>query len=471
MTYGLKRLLARTRNFWRDRQSRIQTIIVLFALITIPAFAFAVQHPTFLRPKADLSGVQVYLAPTTASVPPDKTLQLMANAQTNQAAFIQTEVVFDPAKVQLVQAPLLGTALKKIIFQTELAEANRTGRLKLAVGLDPADKAQAPTQSFLIASLIFKSATTTTNQSASVAISADRTRLVTLDERELAPAVGNATLAVNQVVASPSPATGSQPSISRIVMVNTATKADIQTLNTSQPITINYTQFPKFTLKAVTAPETVGSVKFVYKADYRAQANPAVIDNNLPYTMVCDGGKGNWICPWDVGVGTYTVSVTPYSDGKARGTAGTTLTFTIRIVDNTTAAAPTAVPSPSPTLSVQRVDMINGATGALIKTLNTDSLTTLKLSDYPKYTLKAVTSPETSGSVKFVYKADYRAEANPAVIDNNLPYTIVCDGGSAGWICPWDVGVGLYDISMTPYPQANAQGVAGSTLNFSIKVE
>ncbi len=479
MTYGLKRTLSSLRNLWHSSGSRLQTIVILFALFTIPAFAWAVKNPVFWRPKADLSGVQVYLAPSTANLPPDKTLQLMVNSQTNVTAFVQTEVVFDPSKVQLAQSPIAGPSLKKAIYQTELTEVNRTGRLKIAVGLDPVDKAQAPTQSFLLASLVFKSITATPNISATVSLSADSTKLVTLDEREVSPSVGNATLSLNQTTTSPTPSTSpssspttSGPRIDKMVLVNVDSKAEIQTLNTSQVVTLTTQQLVRSSLKAVTSPSTVGSVKFQVKADYKSQPDPAVIDANLPYTLVCDGANGKWICPWPVGVGTYTISVTPYTESKARGTAGQTLTFTVKVVDGQApAVSPSPSPSPSPVVSVQRVDMVNVSTGALIKTINTQELTTLKLADYPKYTLKAITSPTTVGSVKFVYKADYRDQPNPAVLDNNLPYTIVCDGGSAGWICPWDVGVGRYDISMTPYTQASGGGTAGPTLNFSIKVE
>ncbi len=482
MPYSFQLFTAKLRRYFSSRERVVQTVIVFLLAVVIPLSVVVVQKTTFFRPKADDLSVRLFFAPETQAMPPEKTFQVMLDAKTNKAAFVQTEIVFDPAKVQLTRTPILGDKLKKNIFQTDLAQANQTGRMKLAVGLEPADVSAAPTQIFLVATLSFRSNTTLANQSANLAFSSDKTSVVTLDERAINPTVGGATVALNQTAPSPTPsatptstpASAGQPGIDRMVLVNTESKAEIQTLNTSQLTTLNYQQLPKFTLKAI-PKGTVGSVKFVYKPDYRTHANPAVVDNTQPFTIVCDGGTTGWICPWDVGVGSYEISVTPYSETKGKGTAGETLKFTVKVIDNNTATTtqPSPTPSPTPpTVSIQKIDMIDIANGSVIKTLNTSELTTIKLSDYPnKYTLKAVVPTSTVGSVKFVYKADYRSEANPAVLDSTSPFTIVCDGGSSPWICPWDVGVGRYDISVTPYAQINGQGQVGSTLNFSVKVE
>jgi hypothetical protein len=80
-------------------------------------------------------------------------------------------------------------------------------------------------------------------------------------------------------------------------------------------------------IRANTSPATVGSVRFEFDGDVNFQ-----IENVSPYALRGDtGGDYN---AWTPGVGSHTVTATPYSGSGASGTAGASLTTEFTVTDS-----------------------------------------------------------------------------------------------------------------------------------------
>jgi hypothetical protein len=123
--------------------------------------------------------------------------------------------------------------------------------------------------------------------------------------------------------------TTSGQSVTSFRLVNSATEKEVLTITNGQTISLSALGITKCNIRAITNPETLGSVKFELSG---AQSKNSY-DNKSPYALMGDDGNGNyyygiWGPP---ALGTYTLKATPYTDDDLKGTAGTaqTITFTI----------------------------------------------------------------------------------------------------------------------------------------------
>ena len=102
---------------------------------------------------------------------------------------------------------------------------------------------------------------------------------------------------------------------------------------------------PNLTIRATTSPATVGSVLFVLGGTQTVNHN----ENLAPYALFADS-NGDYN-PWTpaIAVGSYTLTVTPYTAANSGGTAGTPLSvsFTVTSQAARVAAATAAVPARS----------------------------------------------------------------------------------------------------------------------------
>jgi hypothetical protein len=93
--------------------------------------------------------------------------------------------------------------------------------------------------------------------------------------------------------------------------------------------TINLAALPtrNLNVRANTPPATVGSVNFGLDGDPSVQ-----VENTAPYALAGDmSGDYN---PWTPGLGSHSLTATPYSSSGAGGTAGTSLSITFTVIDD-----------------------------------------------------------------------------------------------------------------------------------------
>jgi hypothetical protein len=109
--------------------------------------------------------------------------------------------------------------------------------------------------------------------------------------------------------------------------VNAETDTDITTVTDNALLIQNVLGTKKISVRANPKDPQVGSVKFVLKGP----KDHIYIDNKKPFALFGDDEQGNYYYGSYLPLGEYTLWVTPYSEPKGRGKAGTTFKASFRI--------------------------------------------------------------------------------------------------------------------------------------------
>lgn len=122
----------------------------------------------------------------------------------------------------------------------------------------------------------------------------------------------------------------SSRSVVSFSLVNSATEREVITISDGQTISMSALGLTKINIRAITNPETLGSVKF----ELSGKQTKNSYDNKAPYALHGDDGDGNYYYGnWNPpAYGTYTLKATPYADDDLKGTVGTSKTITFTIV-------------------------------------------------------------------------------------------------------------------------------------------
>ena len=123
-------------------------------------------------------------------------------------------------------------------------------------------------------------------------------------------------------------AVAQEDAVTRFVLVNADSDADIGPLNDGDTIYMGLLDTANLNVRAVTTPATVGSVRFALdgNANFRTESV-------APYALAGDSG-GNYN-PWTPAFGAHVLTATPFTGSGAGGTAGAGLTvrFTVEAGD------------------------------------------------------------------------------------------------------------------------------------------
>lgn len=142
--------------------------------------------------KADL-----FFEPAAIALPPDGLVNLWVTTD-KQLGFASVELSFNPALLKLTQEITLPTAaLKRVVKQTSMAEANTTGKIALVLAIDPSTVATAPTGNFALAGLKFATKSTTSNQSATISVATSNLQLVDTSATPFTVTSKNANFTIN----------------------------------------------------------------------------------------------------------------------------------------------------------------------------------------------------------------------------------------------------------------------------------
>ncbi|GGC15007.1 Ig-like domain-containing protein [Dyadobacter sediminis] len=111
--------------------------------------------------------------------------------------------------------------------------------------------------------------------------------------------------------------------ITSFTLINSATKAAIQTLTNGSTLNLAALPTKNINIRANTSPGIVGSVVFSLSGtESRKQ-----IESQAPYDLFGDG------LDWTPSAGSYNLSATPYSAAKGLGTAGTATSISFKVVN------------------------------------------------------------------------------------------------------------------------------------------
>jgi glucose/arabinose dehydrogenase len=131
----------------------------------------------------------------------------------------------------------------------------------------------------------------------------------------------------------------------RVVSAQAVTSITLLNADTDQPIagydplltgtTLNLATLPSrnLSIRANTNPATVGSVRFSYDGNVNYK-----LENFTPYAIAGDNGPSDYL-PWTPAVGSHTLTLTPFTQSSAGGTAGTALTIDFTVIDQALRAA------------------------------------------------------------------------------------------------------------------------------------
>lgn len=121
--------------------------------------------------------------------------------------------------------------------------------------------------------------------------------------------------------------------VQSFTLIDADTDTDIGALVDGQTLNLATLPTTNLSVRANTSPASVGSVRFAYDGNANFQT-----ENVAPYALRGDtNGDYNG---WNPSLGTHTLTATPYSLAKAGGTAGTALTVTFTVVDQSNLPEP-----------------------------------------------------------------------------------------------------------------------------------
>jgi len=132
--------------------------------------------------------------------------------------------------------------------------------------------------------------------------------------------------------------------VARIILINADTDREIGPLTNGMTIDMAAMPTRNLNARAVAGSSAVDSIRVDVNGDVHFQ-------NEEPYAIFHDL-HGDYH-PWTPQPGTYTITLTPYSDDNGNGAAGTPLTVRITVVNNQTAPAQPAQPRPTQAPPVQ----------------------------------------------------------------------------------------------------------------------
>jgi hypothetical protein len=210
--------------------------------------------------------------------------------------------------------------------------------------------------------------------------------------------------------------------------------------------TINLATLPTrdFSVRAITYPDKVGSVRFSVN-DIRSYQ----MENALPYSMNGDIKK-RYPIAWKPQAGLYTITATPFSRSNGKGSAGTSQTIRLKIIDE----------EPP---KVVGFNLINVDTNSAMRKIVDGEVLNLAVLPTKNIAIEAIKGPSQVGSIKFALNGDlnYRLE-------NKYPFSI--SGDSKGVFKPFDLSLGSYEIAATPFSEKNEAGLRGETSAIKFKV-
>ncbi|WP_347158799.1 malectin domain-containing carbohydrate-binding protein [Pontibacter chitinilyticus] len=249
------------------------------------------------------------------------------------------------------------------------------------------------------------------------------------------------------------PVTGS-PAGQQVVsmtLIDADNNQDLQTLTSGSTLNLATLPTKNLNIRANTDPATVGSVTF----QLSGTQTKTVTESAKPYALFGDDTHGDYYA-WAPAVGSYTLKATPYTASKGTGTAGTTLSVSFTVVNQSAADSELQVSSLTVVNADNNQDLQMLTNGAA---LNLASLPTKNIN------IRANTNPSTVGSVVF----QLSGTQSKSVTESIIPYALLGDDTHGDYYA-WTPAVGNYTLKATPYSASKGTGTAGTalSLNFSV---
>ena len=199
-------------------------------------------------------------------------------------------------------------------------------------------------------------------------------------------------------------------------------------------------------IKAVASSSTVGSVAFELSGPISATR----VENTAPFSLF--GGEEDTLFGREFVEGSYTLSVTAYSQANTSGEAGEVMVMNFTVVDEP------SNPNPDNSPEIESVLLINANTNASLGELTNGRQINLTSLGNPDFTANALVSDEVA-SVLFELTGP---GVNITQTENVAPYALFADNN--GDFNGMTFVPGSYQLSVTAYAERNTSGEQSETL-------
>ncbi len=228
---------------WRKISKNLDLLSSLTALIGIIVLTVLVRAGVnYIRSRGATTPI-IKFESANYTLPQSSPIKLIVDSGGNSLGFVRTEISFDNTKIRLGQEITTTPLFKRKISVTSMIDANTSGKIVIALGIDPTDTGNPPTGVSELAQLFFVPATANSNQSTVLSFSPATMQIVNTSFTSYFPTVQSSSLVINPV--NPTGTVADSPSI--------------------HP-TINVTAFP--------TPQPGGSGKSVYVSLTGSDSNP-----------------------------------------------------------------------------------------------------------------------------------------------------------------------------------------------------
>lgn len=189
---------------YRQKEAkRMATVAILLAVL--PVLVWGTMLVTRWLGRAAEPMVGLTFSPGSGTLPPDKSLGIVVEAGTEKISGAHVEFTFDTTRIQLAGEVQVTGVLTQVLMKTAVAEANATGRVKLALGLPLGQAGRGPSGNVELARVTFRTATAS-NTTTNVDFDGTKVEIVNDAATRLRVNPRGATLSSNTPTPSPTPA-------------------------------------------------------------------------------------------------------------------------------------------------------------------------------------------------------------------------------------------------------------------------
>ena len=145
------------------------------------------------------------ILPASQTLNPSGNVQLWLNAD-SPVVFVQTEIDFNPAMVQLTgELSIPNASLWRVIRQTSMQDANSSGAMVLILALDPSQRSHPPTGAIQLATIKLNANVSTADATTPLVFSSTATQIVNADANLFTTTRQDSTLTLNATSATTAP--------------------------------------------------------------------------------------------------------------------------------------------------------------------------------------------------------------------------------------------------------------------------
>lgn len=176
------------------------------------------------------------LSPKSSITPPEVATTLVVSIGAGRTAFIHADLVFDNTKLKLSKdIDVSQSPLNRVIKLSSASDANTSGKITIALALDPSRALNPPSGTFNLATIYWEPNSTDSGLTASVDFMDSYVRVVNTNSELFTTSTANATFSINP---STAPTPSNFDSIPPTVVITTPTDGSEVRRNKTIPFSV-----------------------------------------------------------------------------------------------------------------------------------------------------------------------------------------------------------------------------------------